>query len=176
MEPLNKFFTFFSIFGIILIVSNCTHSKHKDLTLESEKKGFQKANCFFTEQKSLKTNSDFGDKYSFAPYISCKIENKEHIHFFEKNYMHYEIKDAYKVPNSKVFFAVFDYGIEGGLEKVPLLKSIDDGKSWVEISQLKKPHFSATIKEIKFTSPLKGRIEFEFEDKKILRHLNLAED
>jgi hypothetical protein len=175
VEPLSKFCDFFSAAIIFLFLSSCSHSKIKNTTSELEKKGFQKENCFFSQQNSLRVSSEFEKKYNFAPFISCLVGHKTHIQFFDKNYMHYEIKDAYKIPRSKTFFVILDYGIEGGLKEAPLLRSIDDGQTWIEIAKVKKPHFSALIKEIKFSSSLKGSIKFEFEDKEILHHLNLAE-
>ena len=76
--------------------------------------------------------------------------------------------DAVKAPHSKTFFAILDYGIEGGLEQVPLLRSVNDGETWIEIGKVKKPHFSALIKEIKFTSPQEGTIKFEKDENHFL--------
>ncbi len=170
MEPLTKLSgCLFSAFCIITTLASCSYLKKKDLVLKSEKKGFQRENCFFTVQNSLRKNSTLDSKYNFAPFISCRTAGKEHIHFFEKSYLHYEIKDAFKAPNSKTFFAVFDYGVEGGLQKVPLLKSIDDGQTWTEVTQIKKPHFSNLINEISFTSPLKGTLKLEKDENKFIK-------
>ena len=169
MEPLTKLSgCLFSAFCIITTLASCSYLKKKDLVLKSEEKGFQKENCFFTVQNSLRKDSTLDSKYNFAPFISCKTKDKEHIHFFDKSYLHYEIRDAFKAPNSKTFFAVLDYGVEGGLQRVPLLKSIDDGQTWTEVTQIKKTHFSDLIKGITFTSPLKGTLQLEKDENKFI--------
>lgn len=164
MESLAKKY----LFLFLSILSSCSLLKKKDSLHVEEKKIFTRENCVFSEEKSIRAKSDVDSKYNFAPFIKCLIENTEYIQFFDKNYLHYEIKDAVKVPHSKTFFVILDYGIEGGLEEVPLLRSIDNGQSWREISKVKKPHFSDLIKELKFSSPLVGTIKFEKEENDFL--------
>jgi hypothetical protein len=137
------------IFFLLTLAGACSHFQKKAPPIFVSSKGFQRGHCFFSEKNNL------------APYISCKIGNKEYSTLFDKEYSHYEIINALEVEKSQVLYAILDYGIEGSLEIVPLLKSIDSGKSWFKVGEIKKPHFSFLIKEMKFSSPSKGFIKFE---------------
>ena len=148
MELLKKSFLFLFLLGA------CSHFKNKAAPTLTSVKGFQRGQCFFSEKDNL------------VPFISCKIGNKEYSTLFEKDYTHYEIIDAFEVEKSQTLYAILDYGIEGGLEVIPLLKSTDGGKSWFKVGEIKKPHFSFLIKEMKFSSPSHGFIKFEGDENK----------
>ena len=166
MESLSKRI----IYLILTLISACSIFTNKSTSSLEEKKIFARDNCVFSEEKSIRVKADVDPKYNFAPFIKCQVKNTEYIQFFDKKYLHYEIKDAVKVPHSKTFFVIFDYGIEGGLAEVPLLKSNDNGQSWMEVSKIKKTHFSDLIKEIKFSTPLLGTVQIEKEEKVLFLH------
>ena len=146
MAFLKKYFFF------LFLVGACSHFKDKTAPALMSSRGFQRSHCFFSEKNNL------------APYISCKIGAKEYSTLFDKEYTHYEIIEAFKVENSQTLYAILDYGIEGSLEIVPVLKSTNDGKSWFKVGKIKKPHFSFLIKEMKFSSPSNGFVKFEGEE------------
>jgi len=133
----------------LFLVGACSHFKNKATISLPNVKGFQRGNCFFSEKNNL------------VPYISCKIGEREYSTHFENEYTRYEIIDAFEVEKSQTYYAIFDYGIEGGLEVVPVLKSTNRGKSWFKVGEIKKPHFSFLIKEIKFSSLTNGFVKFE---------------
>jgi len=142
-------------FLLLFLLGACSHFKNKAAPALPNVKGFQRGHCFFSEKDNL------------VPFISCKIGNKEYSTLFEKDYTHYEIVNAFEVEKSQTLYAILDYGIEGGLELIPLLKSTNSGKSWFKVGEIKKPHFSFLIKEMRFSSPSHGFIKFEGDENKL---------
>ena len=124
---------------------------------------FTRKNCSFGKLASNRPAEV--PKANFSPAVLCKAHGRSFFASFEKNWQNYEWIDVTVLPNKKnSLVGVMDYGVEGGLETVPVFKTENGGHSWLHTGDIHKPHFSARLTKVIFDSPAAGKILMETDD------------
>ncbi|MEZ4814823.1 MAG: hypothetical protein R3A80_06400 [Bdellovibrionota bacterium] len=147
---------------LLLSFSSCTSTKRLEL------KDFQstviEGPCQFGR---LPFNKDPELPQSgYIPTVICEAKSQA-LMSLGQEWIDYDWAEVYYDGKDR-FVAILDWAIEGGFAVVPVLESLDRGKTWHGISKIEKPHFSARITKLSFDENGNGEVEIEWEPKDIV--------
>lgn len=131
------------------------------MSKKSFKRKFSRANCDYGEIPA-KVETDIPHA-NFAPAVVCTVKGKKHLSNFSSHWKQYEWIEATSLPVRKATVAVADFGVEGGMESMPVFKTEDKGVTWKHIGELHKPHFSAKLTKLIFESPTNGKATLDWD-------------
>jgi hypothetical protein len=81
----------------------------------------------------------------------------------KNDFLNFRWTHVFSDPTSERYWGLLEYMIEGPGSDIPVIYSEDDGKTWVQISAVPKPHHMATAKDFRMSSDGKGYVELELD-------------
>jgi hypothetical protein len=130
---------------------------------EDIKDAFNKGPCKFGRVRV--ENDPELPNAGYIPAVFCantEASRKEKVFALESVWMNYGWAAVY-FDGKDHYVAVLDWTVEGGFKDVPIIESRDRGKTWLPLSKIEKPHFSAQVTDLKFDEKGNGELRMEWE-------------